>query len=276
MALALATEMAWNPNEIAIGISHGALGTHLGIAFHNGQATRLVHLAWHLTLIDEEFPKANWLACVIEFPPVVASQVIVIVRNLCKRYPAGHARTDGITYGLNLVAGRGAIKATGAYKPGKGCDGYTCSSFVAEIFSHFGLELVRRESMLDLPRNHAWAEAILCMLVSTGATAEHVGKVRANFKGTRLRPEEVCAAAEMPATQWPVDMAQIQARADQVSQEVQAKCGPPPQTPDNFAPCRQAYLSALLQLDQVEVATAEMKCASSSIQADGPPGDFAV
>jgi hypothetical protein len=257
MALALATEMAWTQDQVGIGIYHGTLGTHLGIVFHNGQATKLVHLEWHQRLKEEDFPKRNWLATVIDLPDTLVPQVVSLLRNLCKRYATG--RPDGIAYGLNLVAGRGAFRTTGAYKPGKGCDGFTCASFVAEIIRCVGLELVRLDSMQDLPRNHAWAQAILCLLNAHGATPQHVEKVRVNFRGTRLRPEEVCAAVEIPAAQRPVDQAQIVERADQIYNEVVYSCGPPPPIHPLSVSCKEAFEAALRVITKEEAEAVSPK-----------------
>lgn len=277
MALALATEIAWSGTEIAIGISHGTLGTHLGLVYPERQGMRMVHLAWHLRLHDEPFPKENWLATVIDLPATVRPQLVSLVRNLCKRYPPDARRADGITYGLNLVAGRGAIRQTGAYKPGKGCTGFTCASFVAEILRHFGLDLVRMEphEMVRHPRNDAWAKAILCMLIAHRVDAEHVKRVEENFYGTRLRPEDVCAAVEVPVSQRPVHQAAILARGDQIFAEVLERCGPWPGTIDAFMPCRDAYITALQAID-LDEATAAAAAGAALTAGDQDSGNEAT
>ncbi len=256
MGLNSATEITWTRDTVGVGIYHGTLGTHIGIVFHNGQSTQIVHLAWHLKLCEESFPKPNWLAAVIDLPATVTPQVVSLLRKLCKRYPITQDRPDGVTYGLNLVAGRGAFRATGAYKPGKDCDGFTCASFVAEVFRHFGLELVRLDTMLGSPRNHAWAEAIICMLTAYKATPEHIDKVRRSVNGTRLRPEDVCAAIEVPAAYRPVDQEAIMVRADEIHQEVIDRCGPPPPINHVVIHCKADYEAALARISQDEASSA--------------------
>lgn len=260
MGLVLATEYASNRDKVGIGISHGVLGTHLGIVFHNGQALRVVHLAWHLQLLDEDFPKENWLVAVIDLPDTVAPQVVQLLRSICKLYTVATAgRREGIAYGLNMVAGRGSFRGTGAYKPGKDSDGLTCATFVAEIFQYFGLGLVRLETMVDHPKNRAWAAAILCMLETDGVSQEHLRKVRNNVRGRRLRPEDVCAAVEVPASDRPVDQESIRIRADEIYEEVLAKCGAPPLGPDRFARCKERF-------------EADLKAIESEVCGEAKPG----
>jgi hypothetical protein len=232
--------------QIGIAISLGLFGSHLGIAFHDeGGAKQLMHLAWHKDLRVDPFPlQAKWAMSIMELPQIASSQAVALLRGLIEKY---HVPDAGLDYGLNLLVGAGSIKADGAYSPVAGCDGFTCSSVVASIFESIGFPVVKLNTWEKSDFNLAWGNAVVCALRATGKPESHIQLVQQNVNGLRLRPEEFAAAAEFPFQDRPVIYPDIEARADEVFDEMTSVCGVPEPIPagSRLKPCADGYQAAL-------------------------------
>lgn len=269
-----AADVPLNGDQVAMAITYGTFGSHLGVALRdeNG-AAKLLHLAWHRMLSRDEYPQDNWAAQVANLPASAMSLVAPVIRGMLCQYEdiKGEPR-----YGVNLYAGRGAVRANGDYLTGPGSDGHTCSSFVADIFNGAGVPLVDLDSWLPTDQNKAWGEAVACCLERWGQVHQiaempvHVAAVRANNQGLRVLPEEIAAAAVLPdAGRNPAKQDDVRAAATEVLQQMQRVCERGGAYPP-FQPCVDAYEAALATI------AAKQTAGEPQPAVDVPPGEPAA
>jgi hypothetical protein len=219
------------------------LGSHLGIVYTARGEQKLLHLAFHKLLVNDPFPPVagTWAVRVIELPSIASSQLVALLMAVA---PNGSA----VPYGINLIAGMGAIDMHGEYVPQSDSDGYTCSSFIAELLRKIGFPLIQLDSLTASDANVLWGNAVICLLKAYGASPEHVALVEQNNTGWRLRPEEVAAASELPFSERPTTQLKIKDRAPVLLEEVFAICHPTPAPPPNFKLCVDAYAKGVAKL----------------------------
>lgn len=229
MAFQTSDKVPLGADEVAVGLTHGLFGSHLGVAFHAQEGgAKLLHLANHHSLCVDPYGAPTWIASVVPFHFTEAIQLIALARN----YAVTHQGRDGPSYGINLLAGKGAIDKNGNYSPTKGCDGFTCASIVAEIFNASGFEAVNLGGWKTTPNNRIWGQAVVEMLRAGGASQDHLTAVSNSNSGMRLLPEEFAAATERSSDDWAMEQADIAERATALMSEILLKCGPPIQIAD--------------------------------------------
>lgn len=243
MTYELARDVPLAANDVAVCMTHGLFGTHLGVAFRNenGQA-KLVHLANHLSMKVEDYPAENWIAKVVPFHHDETLQILPFLRVFSEKLET--KGSGEIEYGINIVAGRQAFDANGDYHAERGKSGYTCATIVVDFFYDPGLELLKAEEWETNDANKAWGDAVVCMLKAGGrASEEHIQAVAASNLGKRITPEEVAAAAARPRNERPVGFTTAQEGAKIVLDNMLAKCGPPPSigSDHQMAPCVKIY-----------------------------------
>lgn len=208
--LPLSTPIA--KDELAICVSPGAFGAHIGIAFHSVKdGQKLLHLRWHKWLAVDAYPPEQecWIVCKLQLPPLLRAQLVGIVRSVAKRQPQ-------ISYAVNSIAGKGSFDPSGSYKPPKGSLGLTCASFVTEIFRAAKVPLLNEKTWVESAENIKWANDVIAMLEMYGVDPDHVAAVRKSVDGIRIRPEEVGAAAYLPLKSLPADYDTASSLAAQV------------------------------------------------------------
>ena len=214
--------------QIAVAISHGAFGSHLGIGYQTqSEGPQLLHLRFHKDLKCESISTGLslcWIMCVVQVPPSASKQLVAIVRSIAATMPV-------ICYGLNILSGHGSFDAMGRYVAPVGSLGLTCSTFVTEIFRAYALPLVDESTWQAADENLAWAERVCTMLQERGADDHHIQAVKSDANGLRMRPEEVSAAADSPFTSRPLDFASAQPLASAVTVRLGDLCpNPNPRT----------------------------------------------
>ena len=199
MAFVHAASAEFSRGEIAIAITHGAFGSHAGIAFHSSkEGTKLLHLQFHKRLAVESFPPAHcWIATRVDLPALAAKQLVGIVRAIAQRRPT-------INYAVDCIAARGSFDSKGHYSPPKGSKGLTCATFVSEIFRAARLPLIAEGTWTADDNNIKWANDVCDLLAKHGAGEEHVNAVKASINGLRVRPEEIGAASNIPFSARPL------------------------------------------------------------------------
>ncbi len=198
-------------DQVAIAFTRGAFGTgHLGIAFHSAHdGPKVTHLAWHQQLQVDTIPQevqGCWACATVTLPPSASKQLVAVVRAVSKKKPQ-------INYGLAAIAAKGSFSANGSYKPPRGSDGLTCTTFVVEVFRAASIPLVNYQNWPSDPANVAWGESVCTELARRGASQEHVDAVRKNIGGLRVRPYEAVGAALLPPNQRPAVHADVQVGA---------------------------------------------------------------
>lgn len=227
MAFANIHPVPFGPDQVAIAISHSALGSgHIGIGFHSAKAgPQVLHLAWHHLLQTHAIPaelKVCWAVDALCVPPSASRQLVALVRAVSSRGPT-------INYGINFVAARGSFSSNGGYKAPKGSDGLTCATFVVEVFRAGMVNLIDTTTWQPSAANLAWSGTV-CSELSKVATPEHVVAVRKSINGLRIRPVEVAGAAQLGPKRWPADFTSVQQPARDAFIELAGICSPPAQT----------------------------------------------
>lgn len=232
--------------QVAVAIQPGLLGSHIGAAFWTTEGQpAIVHLAFHKRLVSASLPTEpnHWLLCPVPIPELRSSQLVSIFRALISKHQCGRGCDQAIDYGISLFAGRGAIRTDGVYAPPPGFDGFTCATFVAEMFRIGNIGLVNLGTWSASERNKIWGKAIVCMLKAwQPATPEHIAKVEASNIGFRLFPEEVAAAAENYSGKA-FAQSEVAAHAAQLRSEIQERCQPLQRTENAMTPCIDAYIA---------------------------------
>ncbi|MCG9027007.1 hypothetical protein LH462_11405 [Laribacter hongkongensis] len=250
MAYTKAMDISIGAEQIAVALAHGTLGSHLGVVFQGRESKHvMLHLMWHQRLGIDEFPQPGWIASVVPLGALASVQATALLRGMAQKYGGNNFHAVGSPdYGINLFAGRDAISIDGSYNPGKDCDGFTCASIIAEIFRKIGFPLVDLETWEPHPKNLAWARAIVCMLLATKVPEDHVEKVKSNIKGTRLRPEEVAAAIELPPGDRPAKHAAVQQRASELLTQLEASYPSPDLPGGPIGECLITYQKELSEI----------------------------
>ena len=215
-------EFGFSRDEVAVAIAHGAYGGHIGLAFHTeSEGPRLLHLRFHRDLKADEFPSVRecWIACIVNLPLPASRQLVGIVRYVAKRLPS-------INFGVDFIAAKGSFSPLGVYSPPAGSDGLTCATFVTEIFRTAALQLIREESWQPHPDSQKWVEDVQDTLRRAGATETHIRTVAFNFRGLRVRPEEVGAAVDARPAERPLDFNTARAGAAAVRTTLLLCCPP--------------------------------------------------
>jgi hypothetical protein len=260
MAFACGSDVQLGKEQVAIAIQPGLLGSHIGAAFWTTDGRpAVVHLAFHKILAVVSLPTEpnRWLVCPVPIPELRASQLVANFRALLAMHPYVPGRPHVLDYGISLFAGRGAIRPDGAYSPPPGFDGFTCATFVAEMFRMGNVGLVNLTTWQANDRNRIWGRAIVCMLNAwPAATAEHIAKVESSNSGFRLLPEELAAAGENYAGR-PLVQAAVAERAKSIYAEVKDRCQALPRHEGPMAPCIDNYLAEVNVFDSAAAAPAQ-------------------
>lgn len=270
MPLQAASTVAIGPEDVAITLSHGALGAHLGVAFRmeDGSAV-IVDLAFHRLFRRQPYPgpAGMWSAAIVPFPPVASSAIVSILRLMAEKLPGKGAA--GLNYGVNLKLSVGTVQPDGTHVPREGSDGHTCATIIAEAFRAARVPLVKAEEWVEAEEHVIWGEAIECMLlawakVNPSSQAFAQAKVvKNNNKGFRLLPEEVAAAAQLPIGERPAAQADLVKLAPASLKEMSTVCVAP--EPDNrFAACAKRFYERTAALAAKEKAAAEKKAAAEN------------
>ncbi len=231
-----AASVAVGPEDVAITITYGMFGYHLGIAFGNGpdKAPRLVHLAFHRHLKVGDYPGENWAARVVSLPVDLSSQIVALLHGLSSTHFVVNQKS--VNYGLNLLCNVGTFKTDGEYNPPADSDGHTCSSFIADIFESLQVPLVDLSTWTTNPENEAWKNAVVCALrawakskhgTGSEAIAQSKEVVKLN-EPLRLTPEEVAGAGSLSLTERPASQVSVTPVAKRIVAELPEVCKPQP------------------------------------------------
>jgi hypothetical protein len=245
MAFRCGSEFQLGKEQVAIAIQPGLLGSHVGAAFWGADnKPTIVHLAFHKALALAPLPTEPnlWLVCPVPIPELRASHLVATFRALLAKHPYVPNQPHVLDYGISLFAGRGAIKSDGTYSPQSGFDGFTCATFIAEMFRIGNAGLVNLNTWQAHERNRIWGRAIVCMLTVWPATVEHIDKVKSSNTGFRLLPEELAAAGESYFGK-PSIQAAVAERAKAIFADVKERCQPLPKQVGRMTPCIDAYLA---------------------------------
>lgn len=219
MAIQCANQLDLADETVAVALTKGTFGHHVGLVFRRKTEVKLLHLNFHKDVRFDDFPTpACWIAVPLQMEATNAKTLIGFMKLV------GH-RKPHIPFGVNIQKGVDSF-SSGSYKLPKGGDGLTCATFINEICRYGGMPLVKVSSWEPRDDDKAWVAGVCELLKIKGADDAHIAKVRGNADGLRVRPEEAAAAADMPPVKDGIDFK----RAEKASAAVEARlleCCPP-------------------------------------------------
>jgi hypothetical protein len=260
MMLVPQADLELNKSSIAVAISPGVFGGHLGVVFESAnEGRKLLHLEFHLVLRTAPFPPKvlRDSAVPVDASAHIASAIrqasgnagheaaqipveqqqpkscwlasIVDLPEQVSKVVVGVARAvskkgSKIHFGTDFIAAKGSFDAAGSYKAPRGSQGLTCASFVNELFYAAGISLVRPETWEELEGFEAWKKGVIKLLKLKGAEQGHIEAVANSKSKLRLRPEELAGAAASPNSERPMSFAQAQRVAAKVVEQIEASC----------------------------------------------------
>jgi hypothetical protein len=271
MALVAATELDLGPDQIAILLGPGVLGSHVGVAFRTEEGAPIeMDLAFQRLMRVQSFPSrvGAWSAAIVPLPTPLDAMVVSMLRNFAEKFRIRGQHHP--TYGIALKLTEGSITPEGLYAPPAGSEGHTCSTIVAEAFRAAHAPLVDLSTWTESDEHKAWGEAVVCMLkvyagtkrgsgTKAGAQAKLVAK---NNSGHRLLPEEVAAAAQLPLDKRPASQPALVALAARAMDEMRPVCQE--QDPGDYKHCVENYRKKVVALRERTAHSAEQSAAGAT------------
>jgi hypothetical protein len=171
-------------------------GRHVALLYRLGDniddPPRRGHLRWHHLLSGEEASGRHpWVQSPLG--PIRKRLIAQICDSIIRRVDENNPK---VNFGFSIdftcfgVDGRFRDMGTG--------NGFTCATFVLEVFRRGGIRLVRTAEWIHRPEDRAWQDRVIGELKAHGADPKHVAALEAQVSTNqviRVRPEEVCAAA---------------------------------------------------------------------------------
>jgi len=185
--------------HVAVALHATDLAGHIGVVYRQHQATRILHLAFHLKLSDQDLHASDFRVWVDPaLPPSRGKWVAAFCRRVAKVN-----RHRGIPYAFSHP-NRCFNVALGTYLFGPQRHGLTCSTFVLAVFSAMRVHLIDyNEDWPERPGDKVAQAELVDLLKKTGADPEHVDTVSKQIGSVRYSPEDVGGAASVyppPAT----------------------------------------------------------------------------
>jgi len=177
---------------------------HTGLIYKTDDELRMLHLAWHHRVRDEEASSVHSVPLKLNI--IQSGLVATACGIVAARF--GRLGAEQLPYGLRHCAsafvGEGKLNIAGR------TSGLTCATFVLAVLDYAGIELLDIATWPERLEDVQWQEQIIALLElgSPRAEPEHVAAVRADMPCARVRPEEVAAAASRwpPVAMWDMDL----------------------------------------------------------------------
>lgn len=149
------------------------------------------------TRLDEEHRKT--------FPTYAANVVL-------------NAKASAIPFGIDWLGSKGTIDGNGLFIPKTGAEGFTCATFICEVFRGFGLKVANPEDW-D-PREEeteVWRAQLIAGLRANGNTPEAtIQRIVDANPIVRLKPTEMAAGGSLPQSNWPISAAGVADLVEQI------------------------------------------------------------
>ncbi|THK37377.1 hypothetical protein EHS39_14220 [Ensifer sp. MPMI2T] len=202
---------------LAIGRSN-ATQNHVGFLYLTDTGPRMLHLAWHYHLQDDdpyddpwkEYLWANFSLEDEENRSALAAVVATVWTN----------HTGNIPYGFSFEGS--AFNADGSFVPPPIGQGLTCATFIVKVLSAAGFNLLDMTSWQGRDGDAEWRAKIIGWLEKTdGVDQGHINALREDINAMRIRPEDLVAAGI--SSPWPVSFGDASAIAEEVLAELYEK-----------------------------------------------------
>lgn len=186
---------------------------HCGLLYRVGEdSTRFLHLAFHRLLTDEPAgDNLRWGELGLDEDNKLV--LATFLSRIAKTRPT-------ISYAFD-AEGVCIDRETGDVldaPPGKGL---TCATFVNAALKAYGYNCIDFSTWPAREDDADWQNQILEIL-ERHADDEHVQLVKESIGATRLRPDEIVAAAITDSAEWPCDFTQSRNAANQILADLAA------------------------------------------------------
>ncbi|MFN4328365.1 MAG: hypothetical protein ACK4FF_05770 [Limnobacter sp.] len=177
--------------------------------------------AFDLHFLDDNFIKnepVNWsvcnkrrLAAVVELDEFTKVSFPVYLHNTV-------AKSD-IRYGIDWLGNIGSINQNGSYNPPLDRPGFTCATYLCEVFRSYGLTVVDVNSWpVDSPEIKSWARNLVARFQNKNRE-QTIRDIESTKPLIRLEPAEFASAASMGIEAWPVQKLNANALALRIIQD---------------------------------------------------------
>ena len=187
---------------------------HCGILYRlDSGEVRMLHLAFHFDLRDEELRANYWCAPAgleLENQLVVAAFASTIA-NAKPNVPYGFDAN-----GMVFDSGSGELLEAPAGR------GLTCATFILALFRTLGFEPVDQETWPMRPEDEIWQQQITQAMTQAGASQDHIDAVTDNGRSRRFRPEEVVGTSATSDDEWSIDFDMARVIAQEVLDDLAA------------------------------------------------------
>lgn len=181
---------------------------HSGILYRiEGEGPRMLHLAFHYDLRDEE-ARLPYRWAQLGLDDVNRLVLSEIVSRVARQRP-------GIAYGFD-ASGVCIDAKSGDVIPAPPGKGLTCATFISAILAAHGYSLIDLESWPLRADDEQFQQEIIDFLVQHQADPEHIAAVRGSVGSKRLRPDEAVGAGTLKDDEWAVQFAEARALADEI------------------------------------------------------------
>lgn len=188
-----------NVDEVGLVIGRSnATQNHVGFLYLTDDGPRMLHLAWHYRLqndnpYDDQWKDYVWADFHLE-EDENRSALAAVVASVWINH------TD-IPYGFSYEGS--AFNADGSFVPPPLGRGLTCATFVVKVVSSAGFDLLEMESWQNREGDAEWRAKIVGWLERTeGVAKSHIDALLKDANAMRIRPEDVIAAGI--TSPWPV------------------------------------------------------------------------
>lgn len=179
--------------HVAVALHATELAGHIGVVYRQQQMTRIMHLAFHMKLKDQNLHASVFRVWIDPALPTSRSKSVAA---FCRRV-AKVNRRRGIPYAFSHPNHCFDVER-GKYLFGPQRHGLTCSTFVLAVFSAMRVDLIDYDADWPVRPEDEDAQAKLVeLLKKTGADPQHVNTVSKQIGSVRYSPEDVGGAASV-------------------------------------------------------------------------------
>lgn len=129
-----------------------------------------------------------------------------------------------LKFGIDWLGNIGSIKPDGTYCPPKNRPGFTCATYLCEVFRSHGLQVVDEKTWpTDTIEIFEWFKSILARFLRQEGREATISSIESTRPLKRLTPAEFAGAASSGSKSWPMCEAQARQLAMQIKQDFESK-----------------------------------------------------
>lgn len=133
---------------------------------------------------------------------------------------------SSLRFGIDWLGNIGSIDENGVYVPPVERPGFTCATYLCEVFRSHGLEVVNEHTWpKNAPESENWLQKLRARFKQKSDRQLTIKNIEDTQPVVRLMPAEFAGAASFGSDAWPVSRIDANAIALQITQDFNAKFG---------------------------------------------------